>query len=309
MTTISIDEIIKNTKDLLSSKTSLKVEKWWIWFKVIRTIKWDDSFNIKTNEWTIVIRWTAGLAYFSPQDKETTIYSNDHIIEVKSNSGDSKYINKNQTAKLTQNSIESMTLSDFQKAIWQNVYKKITSNEFIHLDEQDIAWYQDKLKNYIIENFGWALYGKWKFEYLWELKLKIFAQLDKEYAQKLKNFQKFQILTTDDSYLSDETLTIKEKQKLAEKKLKQIKEALKAENLEDAIFTPINEETQNLKMEYLQQNAFGSIENIKNFIISAFNKMIDNWTAVTEEKIIDAIDNSKVNIKQTYNDIIKQLQK
>lgn len=309
MTTINIDQIIKDTKDLVSSKTSIKLEKWWIWFKVIKTIKWDDSFNIKTNEWTIVIRWTAWLSYFDIQNSETTVYSNDHIIELKTIWWESKYINKNQTAKLTKTSIENVNLSDFQKTIWENIYKKISSNEFLHLDENDVADYQDSLKNYIIENFGWALYGKWNFEYLWELKLRIFSQIDKEYWGKLDNFKKFKLMTSDDNYLTDETLTDKEKSKISETKLNAIKELLKTDNIKDAIFTPINEETQTLKFKYLENMAFNWFDDIKTFIITAFNKMIDNWMEIPEDKIMQSLENAKTNINQTYNDIIKQIQK
>lgn len=309
MSTVSIDQIIKDTKDLLSSKTSIRLEKWWIWFKVIKTIKWDESFNIKTEEWTIVIRWTAWLTYFDNSLKSTSVYSNDHIIELKTNSWDVKYINKNQTAIITKDGIQNISLSDFQKIIWENIYNKITSNQFVHLDQNDIQDYQEKLKNYIIDNFGWALYGKGNFEYLWELKLKIFSQLDKDYKEKLNNFKKFQILTSSDDYITNDTLTDKEKKKILDQKIENIKQLLKNDNMQDAIFTPLNQDIKDLKFKYLEKTAFNWFDDIKNFILTAFNKMIDNWVEIPEEKILQSIENAKTNIKQTYNDIIKQIQK
>lgn len=55
-TSLYLSEIFKNLDNPLLSKTHLQLQRGNIWFSNVRTILKDDSFNINTQDGTVIIR-------------------------------------------------------------------------------------------------------------------------------------------------------------------------------------------------------------------------------------------------------------
>jgi len=185
-TIINLNKVTKNLDNLSESKTNIWVEKWNLWFHVIRLIKDSNSMQIET--WkgqTLIIRWTAGFVNKTKEETYAIDYS--HFIEVK-NKKESKILKAGEWAEITEEYIKIKNIDEILKKIW-------ISKDFLkELDKLDKKYIQQSLQN--LNNYIKSIQHKtswliWKLE---ELKLKTFSIWDTEYKKYLENLETYKYL-------------------------------------------------------------------------------------------------------------------
>lgn len=280
--TIKIDKILRDSNDILNSKTQVTLQKWNIWFRIIRTIFTKDWFNVKTSNWNIVIRWTAWLV--NQDDGKTLVYSNDHIIQVENNSWDSEMINKSEIAEMSELWIKKWSINDYINNIWSNVVSKIKS--FENFDKQDLEEYQKWVINYANTNFSWIFDKQQNLSYLSELKLKFLSMIDKKYEKNYDNYNKYKYINWESSELWTWN--------------------------EDLIITPLSSDYMNKKLEYLKSKWKNSMEATESYIINSYNKLVDDGKSINFDKnnfesIINDVKwwNYQNKIESFYNNLMK----
>lgn len=252
--TIKIDKILRDSNDILNSKTQVTLQKWNIWFRIIRTIFTKDWFNVKTSNWNIVIRWTAWLV--NQDDWKTLVYSNDHIIQVENNSWDSEMVNKSEIAEMSELWIKKWTINDYIDNIWVNIVSKIKS--FEEFDKKDLEEYQKWVIDYANTNFSWIFDKQKNLSYLSEIKLKFLSMIDSKYEKNYDNYNKYKYINWEDSKIWTWN--------------------------EDLIITPLSNDYMNKKLEYLRNKWKNSMEATESYIINSYNKLIDEWKNISFDK-------------------------
>ena len=251
-TTIRINQILQNHNNLLDSKTNISIENWNIWFSVIRTIIWDDSFNIKTENWTLVIRWTSWFISHNQNNKETSILSYNHIIELIDNNWNSHILWKNDIIKIKDNIINKMDINQFINMISQETY--ININRFFQDDLVYIENYKNSIVKYVIDNYWWTLDNSERLWKISKIKLNILSIWNNDYKNKLENYKKYEAI-------------------LWNYEIKSFNE-----KLIDWIIIPINKNFNDIKLNFLENLSKENIEAAKSYIINRYNKVLDlDW--------------------------------
>ncbi len=281
--TIKINKIIKDDKNILKSKTDIELSQWNIWFNIMRTLLDDEWFSIRTQNWTIAIRWTAWLVTFDSTKWDSIIYSHNHIIEIKNKSDKTTIIKKWEIIKFDDNEFITSDYDELFYRIWENIENKI--NSIIMLDDNDINNYKNSLNKYIEENF-WREFEKYKFlDKLGKLKLMILKQFDaKKYIKNIKNYEKYQIIKWNYDNIKYNFW----------------------DNLNDIIIVPINEKMNSFKLEYLNNLSKKDPQIAKSFIINSYNKLLDLWENIDKDEISDIL--NSINIWE-YEEKINRLYK
>lgn len=280
-TTISINKLIKDTQELTKSQTQIQVDQWSIWFNIIKTIVDWEWFKIKTGNWTLVIRWTSWLVWYNWNETQeasnTVVYSQDHIIELEHNNWKSYLISKWDNVQFNNENFIKIDLEKFQRIIGENISQKM--NQIPSLDTEDVILYKTKLKTYIISNFGWKLEWKKSLEALWQYKLYILTLINKKYDYNLDNYKKYKILLWEGTdYVKD------------------IKDYS-----QDMIFTPANQQLNNIKLKYIENKSLVDDWYFKTFIINSWNQVLDAGKSIDIPKLQEYLP-----YIQQYKDLLKQ---
>ena len=183
-TIIKLNKILKNTNNLADSKTNIQVEKWNLWFHIVRLIKDSNSMKIDTWKWqSLIIRWTAWLV--SKDENITYAVDYSHYIEVK-NWKKSAILKQWEWAKIEKNNIDIDNMENILNKIW------INKNYLKELDNLDKKYLDNSLKqlNKYIKSID-------KNNIIWKLekiKLETFAIWDKKYKKYLENLENYKYL-------------------------------------------------------------------------------------------------------------------
>lgn len=261
-TTISLDKLLKNSENILNSKTQIKINQGTIWFSIIKTIVDDEWFNVITDNWTLVIRWTSWLISQNWQDigaTNTLVYSNDHLMEFK-NQSQSKIINQWERYQFNENNQKEVGLNQFERMLGNDINQKVLS--FKQLDKQDINNYIFELKQYVIKKFWWSFQWRWSLETIWNLKLQLLAQVDKKYEENLENFTKYKLLLWEQS----NSQTIKNK-------------------TNDLFFTPVNDQLERIKNNHIKENRKKDFQYSVTYILNASNSVLNKWEIISKTSI------------------------
>lgn len=262
-TTIKFQDLIKENKNLLNSKTSINIENWKIWFSLVRTILSDDWFNINTSNWTLVIRWTSWYVEHDLQSWTSTVFSFNHLIEFVNNEWEKFLINKKEWLQIIKNSIENIDINKFIEIKWQETYKKI--NRFFQKDSDIINNYKNKIINYVKNNYSWTLEMKWILASISSTKLFLMKYFDEEYENNYKNLQKYNAIVWNS----------------------EIEWYMKY--LDDAIIVPVNENFNKIKLNLLDLLSQDNMEIAKSYVINKYNKALDLGENINISDIEDFI--------------------
>lgn len=274
-TKLNLTKVVKNLKDLSSSKTEIDLENWNIWFRVLKLVK--NSSNMKINTWTwqtLIIRWTAWLV--SKKWNITTVVDYSHFIEVKNNK-ESKLLNPNEWAIIKNDKI---SITDKIKSILKYAWiSKKQVEQFKLLDNKDIKKMKEEIISYI-KSQAWTLRWYKLFRTLESIKYKIFSIWDNNYKEKLNNLINYKYLIWEtDKFTSS---------------------LLKDPNL---VFIASNLQKQKAKVWYLYEEYKNNIKDsdvYKTYIINmGIEKKVSNinWF----------INSSLKNIKWQYDDLMKEI--
>ncbi len=269
-TTIRLNEIFQNHSNLTESRTNISLESWNIWFTVVRTIVSDDWFNIETNNWALVIRWTSWFINHNQQDNETNIFSYNHIIEYISEEWKSKILWKNEAARIKDNIIKEIDINEFINDFWEDLYKRL--NRFFQYDQEIIEEYKDELVWYIEENYWWVLDESERISKLSEWKLRFQSLYDEDAKSNLENYRKYSTMVwkSDISQFND--------------------------YLENAILVPVNENLERAKINFLELLSEENVEAARSYATNKFNEVLEMWEDIDTDNIKDIIESSDINI-------------
>lgn len=262
-TSIDLKKIYKNLNNLPKSETKIKVEWWNIRFRVIKTIVDDKWFNIETNDWTLIIRWTAWFVRKSPTS--TLAYSDDHIIEWENKNWLKFLISKKQWVIIKKDKIKKLNYNQIINILWERLYKTLIKIK--QIDQKDINKYKQEFVEYLKQNF------KYNFEKINKLsyyKIWLLSLFSEKYKKLLENYNIFQIL-------------------VEWKK----SELLNTQKLKDIIFIPINKTINQEKLEYLKKMATTNTEYLKTLIIQKTNDLLDKGKNIDLNELINKIGESK----------------
>ncbi len=244
-TSLYLSEIFKNLDNPLLSKTHLQLQRGNIWFSNVRTILKDDSFNINTQDGTVIIRWTAGL--ISKIASGTIVFPHDHFLEIKTKKFQ-KVVAPRQIVEFTQSTLNQLDLDQLKQLLWQQI------SDFIklmpQLDKQFVQDYYQSLQNFIKQNFDTAWSQTQQLKRLSVWKMKALSLINPTYKQNLEQFETYQLLTQG----GDIKLN-----------LEQINAYL--------VTIPLNPSIEKLKLDYLKSQAQKNIEYLKTYIINQANKL------------------------------------
>lgn len=280
---IKITQLLKDADNPLQSKTSIQINKWSIWFDVIKTIIDKDSFNLETQYWTVVIRWTSW--FIKQSDEDTLIYSNDHIIQAINLSWENTLIANQEVLQMSAYNVKKLDLWIFIQDVWENLYKNMKKISELD-DKQWIQSYQNQLHDYIVENFGSSLLQSQQLTKLMEIKFFIYSLFDKKYSKYKDNYYEYKLLTTQNV---DKNLLNKYN-----------------DNIDEIIFIPINSNLENLKFKFLEQKSIFDKEFIETFVINIYNKVLDWWKQINLDEVLNAMQSNNYleQVKTIYNSIM-----
>lgn len=269
---IKLDKVTLNANNIIDSKTKVSIDKWTAWFNIIKTIASEDTFNIWTSNWVLVIRWTSWLISYNNENKNTTIYSNNHIIEIINNKWLSEFVSKWEIFKFNNIWITQTTLQEFRsKFINTDIFKDI--QEFKLLDNEDINKYRNEFNVFIEKNFKWK-YNDYKYiKEISEIKMMLLSKIpfdsktNKKYIQQIENYEIYKAFMWDN-----------------------IKPEYIKSNIEKLIITPFNSSLKKLKIEYIKSN---EIKSIKHKLISVYNTALDSWKNLNIDEMKDWIKKSQ----------------
>ncbi|MBS8121835.1 FecR domain-containing protein [Candidatus Vampirococcus lugosii] len=276
-TTIKFQDLIKENKNLLNSKTSINIENGKIWFSLVRTILSDDGFNINTSNGTLVIRGTSGYVEHDLQSGTSTVFSFNHLIEFVNNEGEKFLINKKEGLQIIKNSIENIDINKFIEIKGQETYKKI--NRFFQKDSDIINNYKNKIINYVKNNYSGTLEMKGILASISSTKLFLMKYFDEEYENNYKNLQKYNAIVGNS----------------------EIEGYMKY--LDDAIIVPVNENFNKIKLNLLDLLSQDNMEIAKSYVINKYNKALDLGENINISDIEDFI-KGNIDLNKIF-DIIK----
>jgi len=243
------------------SENEILLDQWTIWLRVIKTIITDKWFNVKTQDWTLVIRWTAALVH--KNKKESIVYSDDHIIEV-INKKENKLVPPKHAVKYTENKIEELSLSQI-KIYLNDIFSQL--EKIKNYDIIDIKNYKQNLIEFINKTNN-QLNNTLIISKLIELKSSILKN-------NLNNFKKLNI--------NWQTIYIQK------------------ENLKDLIFIPFSENLIEEKLNYIKNSINDSkiyIINKINYLIDKNNLNFDRLKDLTKIKNISNLEKRISNLNE-----------
>lgn len=279
---VRINKLLKDNEDLMLSKTEIEVQKWNIWFRVIRTIFDKDWFNVKTDNWTIVIRWTAWIIW--ERNWESFVYSYDHIIELVSEKW-SLLIWKWESAKLWTNALSKINTDELFKNIWESIFSKVEI--FENMDMNDIQSYKNEILWYVKNNFSRTLDKSNFLKEFSESKIALLNWLDPTTYKSINdNYQKYKYLMWEDKInYSDSN--------------------------KDLVLTPSSDSEWyiDLKLQYLKNIWSQNTEAMQSYIINSYNKILDQWKALDIDNISNKLENFTTNTAQKFEEIYFDMNK
>lgn len=284
---IKLDKIFLDSNNILDSKTKVSIDKWSAWFNIIKTITKEDTFNIWTSNWVLVIRGTSWLINYNNDNKNTTIYSNNHIIEIVNNSWLSALVSKWEIFKFNNIWISESTVQEFKsKFVNTDIFKDIQN--FKILDNEDINNYKKDFNIFIEKNFKWKYYDYKYIKEISELKMNLFSKLpfnnkiNEKYKKQIENFEILKAISWEN---------------INHKNIKS--------NLDKIIITPFNSSLYKLKIQYIQTS---ESQSLKHKLISVYNTALDSWKSLNIDEMKNWIKKSEemTNLNQ-IKIIIEQL--
>ena len=258
-TTIKFKELFKNHKNLMKSKTNINLENWSIWFTAIRTIISDDWFNIQTQNWTLVVRWTSGFVDHQQQDNETNIFSYNHILELIDQDEETHVLSDQDTVRITDWVLEQIDINEFVENVWENIYRSI--NRFFQQDQEIIENYKQEIVDFIQNEYWWILDDRKRIERLSEIKLYIQSFRDDQSKQNLQNYRKYKLMIWESSLLDF------------------------GEDMKNALVVPANEKMESAKLRLLEMMSEENIEAAKSYATNRYNQLLDMWQDIDTNQI------------------------
>ncbi len=248
-TKIKMEKIFKNLQNLALSETKVKVEKWWAWIRIIKTILTDKGFNVNTDDWTLVIRWTSTFIYKTEQ--KSIAYSYDHIVEVKNKEWKTKILKPGQAVQFTKDKIENIDLTYIKQLV---PYFEYQLQNFIQNSEKLIQSYKNQLINFI--NNQVSSFNKTNLlQKIANLKTKIISENND--IKQIIIWKKEILISTD--------------------------------NLKDIIFIPLNQDLQKEKLDYIYQISKDNLDYAKSYIIQKINQALDSWKNINFDNILELL--------------------
>lgn len=264
-TTVSMDEITKNLNDVTTSQTRVNLQKWDIWFHVIKTLINDDGFQVTTSNWSMVIRWTSWIIWHNRPAWSTWydsyVQSADHLIEVKPLSWQSMFITRNQVVQFNTTNIKDILTQQLRNFLWDTAYAQIAT--FKILDNQDIKNYKEKFTWYIRTKYSEYYEISKSFQDINYWKLWLFSMWDQSSHNELQNYYVYQTLMGNNDYSSK----------------------FDQETIKKAIFTPINDNLEKIKSSYLFEKATQDTQALKSYAFDKINSILDSGKDIDKEKL------------------------